>query len=515
MLGVEDAVRLVLALPAEAQAIAAPLVAQVYRDAMRRGVQPSIIDVMILPQHLGGWFGGGDWTAWRVFLTALFGLPLDDTLQHDILQHDTSQYGIFVRHTSRTIAPTSPAREAWMVVGRRGGKSRIAALIAVYLACYRDYSCHLAQGEYGTIPIIAADRGEARTVMRYVRGFLGAPALRGRVVRQLTESVELQGRLQIEVHTAGFRAVRGYTIVAAICDEIAFWAGADAASPDREVLAALRPGMASIPGALLIGLSSPYARAGVLWEQYHAHYGHDDDPVLVWQASTRDMKPSIDQELIDAAYRDDPDAAAAEYGGEFRRDVESFVSAEAVADATIEGRAALAPRSGVRYVAFVDPSGGAIDSMTLGIAHAERARAVLDALMEVRPPFSPAAVVADFVGLLRQYHIDRVVGDRYGGEWPRERFRDLGIQYELSELVKSDIYLACLARLNSRQVELLDNHQLLLQLRQLERRRGRSGKDIVDHPPKGHDDVINAAAGALVLCVADEGGVYSVSPLIM
>ncbi|OGX16894.1 MAG: hypothetical protein A2105_06800 [Omnitrophica WOR_2 bacterium GWF2_63_9] len=153
--------------------------------------------------------------------------------------------------------------------------------------------------------------------------------------------------------------------------------------------------------------------------------------------------------------------------------------------------------------------------MTLGVAHAEGPRAVLDALLEVRPPFSPAAVVADFVGLLRQYSIDRVVGDRYGGEWPRERFRDLGIQYDLSDLVKSDIYLACLSRLNSRQVELLDNHQLLLQLRQLERRRGRSGKDIVDHPPKGHDDVINAAAGALVLCVADEGGAYSVSPLIM
>src|SRR3989338_5859657 len=118
MLGVEDAVRLVLALPAEAQAIAAPLVAQVYRDAMRRGVQPSIIDVMILPQHLGGWFGGGDWTAWRVFLTALFGLPLDDTLQYYILQHDTWCYGIFVGHTGRPIAPPPPAREAWMVVGR-------------------------------------------------------------------------------------------------------------------------------------------------------------------------------------------------------------------------------------------------------------------------------------------------------------------------------------------------------------------------------------------------------------
>jgi hypothetical protein len=33
--------------------------------------------------------------------------------------------------------------------------------------------------------------------------------------------------------------------------------------------------MASIPGALLIGLSSPYARKGVLWERYQAYFEHD------------------------------------------------------------------------------------------------------------------------------------------------------------------------------------------------------------------------------------------------
>ena len=52
----------------------------------------------------------------------------------------------------------------------------------------------------------------------------------------------------------------------------------------------------------------------------------------------------------------------------------------------------------MRYVAFVDPAGGSGgDAMTLAIAHKEGNTAVLDALREVKPPFSPDAVVADFV----------------------------------------------------------------------------------------------------------------------
>jgi hypothetical protein len=67
------------------------------------------------------------------------------------------QVARFRAHTARTNAPQTPAREAWVAAGRRGGKSRIAALVAVYLACFRDHRAVLAPGERGTLPIIAAD----------------------------------------------------------------------------------------------------------------------------------------------------------------------------------------------------------------------------------------------------------------------------------------------------------------------------------------------------------------------
>ena len=48
---------------------------------------------------------------------------------------------------------------------------------------------------------------------------------------------------------------------------------------------------------------------------------------------------------------------------------------------------------------------------------------VLDAVREIRPPFSPESVVGEFAALAKSYGLRSVTGDRYGGEWPREAFR--------------------------------------------------------------------------------------------
>ena len=178
--------------------------------------------------------------------------------------------------------------------------------------------------------------------------------------------------------------------------------------------------------------------------------------MLVWQGDTQSMNPLVDQAVIAEAYERDDVSASAEYGAQFRRDIESFVSREAIDACLVPGRLELAPSSSFHHFAFVDPSGGSADSMTLAIAHHENGHGVLDALREFRPPFSPEAVVADCAALLKAYKVSDVVGDRYAGEWPREQFSKLGVTYVVSERVKSDIYRDCLPLLNSSRVELLD-----------------------------------------------------------
>jgi hypothetical protein len=294
-------------------------------------------------------------------------------------------------------------------------------------------------------------------------------------------------------------------LAAALLDEVAFWRSEDSANPDREVLDALRPAMLTIPTSMLLAASSPYARRGVLWDAWSKHRGEKGGPVLVWQAPTRTMNPTVPQSEIDAAYAADPSSAAAEYGAEFRRDLQSFVDREAVEACIDLGVRERPYERRWEYVAFVDPSGGAVDSMTLGIAHRENRTAVLDALREWPAPFSPESVVEEAAALLKSYHVVRVHGDRYGGEWPKEVFRRRGITYAASEKPKSDIYRDSLPLLNSRSVGLLEHDRLKAQLLNLERRTGGRGRDVIDHPPGAHDDVVNAAMGALERAWATEG----------
>jgi hypothetical protein len=428
------------------------------------------------------------WQPWRSFLKTLFGLPMDE-----------DDLALYRQCTGRSVPPVGVSSEVWLCIGRRGGKSMVLALIAVYLAAFRDWAPYLAPGEPGVIKIMAVDRRQARTCHRYCRALMmEVPSLAALVIREDSNIIELSTGIVIEVATASFRGIRGATVIAALCDELAFWRTDDAANPDSEILQALRPSMASVPGSMLLCASSPYARRGELWNAHKRFFGKDDAPALVWQAATRVMNPSIPQRVIDEAYERDPQSAAAEYGAEFRSDIDTFVSREVVEAAVAPGVFELPYLSEHSYVAFCDPSGGSSDSMTLAIAHNENDRAIIDAVRERRPPFSPEDVVQEFSDLLKSYQVFSVVGDRYGGEWPRERFKEHNITYDPAAKPKSDLYRELLPLLNSRRVELPDIPRLVAQLCSLERRTARGGRDSIDHSPGQHDDLANVAAGVLV-----------------
>jgi hypothetical protein len=466
----------------------------------RRTVVPvlDLIEAIGDPNLFGPWFEPrAHWRTWLVFLKTLFGLPMTP-----------AEVETFNRFTGRTMPPTTAAREAWLVVGRRGGKSRIAALIAVFLACFKSYRHMLAPGERGVVMVLTADREQARVVFGYIEALLDqVPMLRALITHRTKEEIHLRNRITLRVHTASFRSVRGYTVVAAILDEVAFWRSEDSANPDVEIVNALRPAMATVPEPLLLGISSPYARRGIMWESYRQSYGQDGDPVLVWQAPTTAVNPTIAEAFIAAELAKDEASARAEYLAEFRTDIESFLSREVVEACVEPGVHARPPLDGIEYVAFVDPSGGVGDSFALAIAHAEGDDVVLDLVRERRAPLSPDAAVEAFVALLGPYRVRQVIGDRYSEELIRERFRAHGIGYAVTSWTKSQLYGEMLPLLTShlqptsqrrRRARLLDDTRLVAQLLSLERRTGASGRDAITHPRDAHDDLANAAAGALV-----------------
>ena len=429
------------------------------------------------------------WKPWRALLAAAFGLPLSE----DAL-------ALYRRCTGRRVPPSGPAAYLWLVIGRRGGKSFAMALVAVFLAAFRDWRKYLSPGERAIVLLVAADREQAKILHRYCQGILRPPILQSLVWNVTASEIELKGGVTIEVVTRSYRTVRGRSVCVAVLDELAFWRDDDSANPDSEVLNAVRASMATFGSdAMVIAGSSPYARRGVLWDAFRRWHGKDDARNLVWRARTRTMNPTVPQDFIDAEFERDSASAAAEYGANFRSDIAAFVDLAVLEACTADGLFELPPVSGTAYLAFCDPSGGSSDAMTLAIAHHDDGVAVLDCVREVRAPFQPEAVVEDFCATLAAYGVARVTGDRYAGEWPREQFKKRNVDYVPSERVKSDIYRDMLPILNSRRCQLLDNRRLISQLHGLERRTARGGKDSIDHCPGAHDDVANAVAGAIVL----------------
>src|SRR4030095_4011113 len=323
------------------------------------------------------------WIAWLSWLKAVFALPMDE-----------NELAIYQQCTGRTQPPTKQPSEIYTIVGRRGGKSFISSLTAVFIACFSNFKPYLNAGEKAAIIILARDRDQAKIVFSYVSGILRAIApLAAMIAVERADEIELDNGVIIMVKTSDFRAIRGITVAAAILDEVAFW-DSEGISPDREVLTALRPATSTIPNAKLIAISTPYSQAGSLYEARRDHYGKDDELVLVWQADTRAMHTTIDAGLVQRELERDPEGAQAEWLATFRSDLSAAFSPESLEACTVKGRSELPASPIIEYRAFVDPSGGKADAFTVAIGH-KSDRAIIDLCRAWEAPFNPKEVVGE------------------------------------------------------------------------------------------------------------------------
>ena len=356
-------------------------------------------------------------------------------------------------------------------------------------------------GERGVyVPLIAQDlRGAQRALFAYVQEAVrGSELLAREVVRETNTEIELSG-VTIAVYPCRPAAVRGIRAACAIVDELAFFTATDGRPQDTEMLRAVRTRLATTGGKLLI-LSSPYTQAGALWNLHRRHYGREESPTLVWQATAPEMNSTLSSDYLQRMEQEDPEAYRSEVLGEFRAGVSTFLDPEALADVVEPGVRERQAVAGVRYFGFVDAaSGSGKDSFAVGIAHRDGERAVLDVIRAWRPPFNPSGVIAEASELLARYRVSEVEGDRYAPGFVAEGFRKHDREYRPAERTTSQVYLELLPLVNAGAVVILDEPHLLRELRGLERRRGTVGRDRVDHRPGAHDDRAVACAGALVL----------------
>jgi hypothetical protein len=162
---------------------------------------------------------------------------------------------------------------------------------------------------------------EKATVMTLAETPLLAPLIR----KVDSDRIALRNGAEIIVQTNNIRAPRGRTIACSIYDEAAHWRGEDFTSPDTEVDNAITPGLMRFSGSLKIIISSVHRRSGLLHDKYPAHFGQDDDDVLVVLGTSLQFNPTLDEAEIERQLALDPEKAGAEYLSHWRDDLTSFL----------------------------------------------------------------------------------------------------------------------------------------------------------------------------------------------
>jgi hypothetical protein len=441
------------------------------------------------PQLLGHVLGGSSYTTMRAVIKAALAEPLTAP--------EATAFAIV--SGGRTL-PTEPVKTLAIVAGRGSGKTQAASALSLYFGTCRQWVTSPGQVPVGLL--LAGVREQGTIGFKFALGQgETSPLLAPEIETVTAQSIRFHNGVELRVGTSDLASVRGPSYVCAIADEIATWpTSLTSASPDVETIAAVRPGLARMPGSMLVMISSPYAQEGVLYETFRRSFGHDDPHTLVVQGGTLDFNPMFDAGEIARALAEDPERFGAEYLARFRSDIAGYVDAALIDSCTrnepreLPRRPTTSKGTPIVYIAGLDASGGRGDATALAIAHNEDGQVVIDAVFKWPSPHDPAVVAAQVADKLKAYGITSATSDQYAAGFSRTVYRTAGVQLLDAPGSRSDAYLHLLPLMTQRRVELPPVPSLRIELMGLQRRTRSGGRDTVDHRPGAHDDESNCVA---------------------
>ena len=425
------------------------------------------------------------WSRWITALRLMYGLDVN-----------AKKHKLINKATGRNDVTAHPYNGALFLVGRRGGKSKISGLIAAYEACLSGRHRFLSKGEKGLVSVISPTKLQSSIIYNYIQSALDTDLLRKQIVKKEREFFELANGVRIMVLAGDWRSVRGFTQLAVIVDEVCFFGLSEESKvkSDTELIRAVRPALATTYGKL-IAISTKYAERGWAYNVWKRNKQKPSDTMLVWEADSLTMNPTLDKQIIQDAIDEDPASAKAEFLNQWRSDVCEWLPRSVIEKCVVSGRVELLPNRQIVYHAFCDVSGGRNDPAALGIGHINGQQITVDFLKEYKAPNNPADVIGMMSEQLKRYRLKTVFGDGYAAQFVVDQFKRNGISYKKTSKNKSELYLILLGRICSGQVQLLDNDICVNQLAGLERKTRSGGRDVVDHRPGAHDDVSNVVAG--------------------
>jgi hypothetical protein len=425
--------------------------------------------------------------AQQAFLKATYGLALN-----------SEELEIYQRATGRSEMVLAEQNEATLIAGRRSGKtSKIAATIALYEA-FRDH--HLTLGDRGYVMLIAPTKKQAKIAMRFIRAFVkSSPLLKQYLARERSEEVELTNGISIACYPCSYIAVRGVSVICVVCDELAFWQHEEtAANPEEEVLAALRPAMATFATGKLIKISTPFRKEGILWRelQQRAELDH-----LVWQLPSAIMNPTIQGRILDEARKRDESKFHREFLAQFTTDIAGWIATDVLEACVVRNRTELPRVENGTYVAAVDPAFQHSD-FALAVLHQKADGPIVVDRVErwegtKKEPLGYEWVCGEIARIVKEYGIREVWGDQYCAAVIKQYFDKLGIRYHeytFGTHTRADLFGNLRHLLVQRKIELLDEPILLRELRALEESSTPNGNIDIRPSRSQKDDVAVAVA---------------------
>lgn len=414
-------------------------------------------------------------------LKSTYGLPLTD-----------SELEIYRQCTGReTYDVMEEQTEVSLIAGRRAGKTgKVGSPIVCYEA-FRDHG--VPTGEDAYVMLLAPTLKQSKIAFKYIRNYLqNSEILRHRILKVTSDEIILDNHVVIGCYACTHDNVRGRTVIAVVCDEIGFWPdGEESASPAEEVLAALRPGMATLRKTKLIKISTPFAKFGTLWNEFQQRAELD---YPVWQVTTAEMNPTVSLEFLEKARRNSEEKYQREYLAQFTDSVNGWISPEILNPCVVRGRRQLPWQPGANYVAAIDPATRGHNFALVVLHQSPDGCVVVDLVRtwtgtaKAPLPFEP--VLAEIKDILESYGINTAVGDQYNCDAIQQHLQKLGIIYRITTFgpqTRAKLFAGLKHLMVQRKIEIVDDPDLIRQLLHLQEKKTQAGH-IDIRPSSGKDD---------------------------
>jgi hypothetical protein len=392
-------------------------------------------------------------------------------------------------------------RQNWLLLaGRRGGKSLLSDIVAIYESVVPSFEGMLRDNEDRYVIIVSVRQDNASLHIRQIGKLLKhSKALKGLIAEQTKDSITLSNGVVMLSLPASARAGRGFTVSTLILDELAHFIDSQGNASADQVFDAFTPALATFgdKGKVVI-TTTPMSRTGIVYDLFDRAEKGELDDWYTTRKPTQELNPKVSDRVITRAFQRDSLSAAVEYNAEFADPVANYLDGESLNRAVDRHRrSADKGEKGVRYIMAIDPATQQ-DRYAFTIMHQEQEQKILDYCHIIKPPVDPNAAEDLLMDLVRRFSPYKIRCDtaatvnRLIGKIPQLEYTPF------TRPMKLRIYGALKESLNLGNLSLLDNDDLLDELKALQIR---NGVDI-SAPKAGrvtHDDL----ADCLALCTDD------------